>query len=136
MLEQSFETVPEFAASLGIALGAGDKFEVHSLRRSMRVRTDGRVAPQVMVSLAQRRKPVDRSDFPFRGGSTLVVDLTKPELPTYVIVKRIDNRVRNEAANAFASQIDEDPLRRLFFNATEPFAALHQLAEHGEQDFR
>ena len=65
----------------------------------------------------------------FRGGSTLVVDLTSPELLKYRIVKHIDDPGRQAAAAAYASYIDGDPLRRLFLSSAEPFAALHQIVD-------
>ncbi|MGI9600644.1 MAG: S8 family serine peptidase [Acidimicrobiales bacterium] len=131
MLKKAFREVPEFAESLGLADGS---FEVHALRRALRARVDGRVAPEVIVSLTQSATVAadDAEGVPkhtFRGGSTLVVDLTDPGLPKYRIVKHIDDGTRRAAAGGFASLVAEDPLRSLFFSAAEPFAALHELAE-------
>ena len=40
MLENTFDKVPGFAASLGLSEGP---FEVHTLRQAMRARPDGRL---------------------------------------------------------------------------------------------
>ena len=130
MLSHTFDKVPGFAASLGLGEGG---FEVHSLRQAMRARPDGRFAPQVIATLAQSTPMDDDDDGAsrrrFRGGSTLVVDLTSPELLKYRIVKHIGDAQRRAAARDFAAHIDADPLRRLFLSATEPFAALHQIVD-------
>jgi hypothetical protein len=87
-LKAAFRAVPAFARQLGLEFGddfdpAEDKFEVHSLRSSMRVTTDGRYVPQVVVVLTQAKKIAEVASAggrlpKFRGGSTLVVDLTTP----------------------------------------------------------
>jgi hypothetical protein len=135
MLKHTFDAVPGFAASLGVS---DDTFEVHTLRQAMRARPDGRFAPQVIATLTQSI-PIDDdgstsdSGDPagrrFRGGSTLVVDLTSPELLKYRIVKHIGDSDRRAAAAAYANHIGDDPLRRLFLSSTEPFAALHQIVD-------
>ncbi|MBZ0113595.1 MAG: hypothetical protein K8J08_14115, partial [Thermoanaerobaculia bacterium] len=139
-LKSSFEVLPEFAKSLGLDHDSDGKisFEVHSLRRAMRVRLDGRAAPQVFVSLTQsERVPADKesgtSSYTLRGGATLVLDLTEPDVPKYLIVKNIRNAHRRAAAASFQRHVDADPLRKLFFSVdrTEPFAALHELADEG-----
>jgi hypothetical protein len=132
MLEHIFANVPGFAASLGLAEGG---FEVHTLRQALRARPDGRFAPQVIATLTQSVaiKDDDGKDTGrrFHGGSTLVVDLTSPQLLKYRIVKHIDDEGRRQAAMGFAAHIDADPLRRLFLSAAEPFAALHQIVDDG-----
>lgn len=137
-LATAFETVPEFAAELGLNPARG--FEVHELRRAIRARPDGRHMPQVIVSLTQSRKvrPDRRSGTPgyvFRGGSTLVVDLSVPEV-TYRIYKRIDSEGRQARTAAFIREAAADPLRALFFapDRSEPFAALHALADEGLEE--
>ncbi len=52
-LRAAFEAVPEFAVQLG--LDPADRFEVHELRRAMRVSSDGRYIPQVVVALTQSK---------------------------------------------------------------------------------
>jgi hypothetical protein len=67
----AFKAVPEFAAELG--LDPGQKFEVHELRRAMRVGPDGRYIPQLVVALTQSQI-VKKEGTPrhiFRGGATL-----------------------------------------------------------------
>jgi hypothetical protein len=68
----------------------------------------------------------------FRGGSTLIVDLSVPAL-RYRVVKNIGSRARRARTAEFVKQSVADPLRALFFapDPTEPFAALHALADDG-----
>jgi hypothetical protein len=135
-LASAFEVEPEFAKSFG--LEHDRSFEVHALRRAMRVRLDGRAAPQVFVSLTQSEAvPADKAgetpSYTLRGGATLVLDLAEPDTPKYLIVKNIRNTHRRGAAATFQRHVDADPLRRLFFSTdrAEPFAALHELADEG-----
>jgi hypothetical protein len=131
ILESIFTETPDFASTLG--LDPNSKFEVHALRRSMRVGPDGQHIPQVVVALTQSR-PIQIDGAAeaqtFRGGSTLIVDLSKPAVQ-YAIVKRIDSDTREERTAAFLSNAFSDPLRALLVapNRKEPFAALHLLAE-------
>ncbi len=138
-LKATFKAVPEFAEELGLDSSLG--FEVHELRRAMRVSPDGRIVPQVVVALTQLRgvpaqKAAGTEETPghvFRGGSTLVVDLSVPEVK-YRIVKNINSPQRQERTAAFARQAAADPLRALFLAPDrhgEPFAALHSLADDG-----
>lgn len=135
-LKAAFKVAPEFAEAIG--LDPSLDFEVHALRRAMRVRLDGRAAPQVFVSLTQSLKiPVDEETgepgHTFRGGSTLVVDLAMPESPKYQIVKSTQNKQRRRSAAQFVHSVAKDPLQRLFFSSgsVEPFAVLHELADQG-----
>jgi hypothetical protein len=68
----------------------------------------------------------------FRGGSTLIVDLSVPEIK-YRIVKNIGSTDRQARTAAFVRAAAADPLRALFFSPDrkEPFAALHALADEG-----
>ena len=137
MLEQLKTLPPEFATLLG--LDSSIDFEVHELRRSMRVGPDGQHVPQVMVALTQSR-PIkiegSTEDRTFRGGSTLIVDLSKPAID-YAIIKRIDGRTRvdgktrEERTTAFLTDALKDPLRALMIapDQKEPFAGLHALAD-------
>lgn len=134
-IKKALAAAPGFASSLGLEV---DGFEVHALRRAMRVRLDGRAAPQVFVSLTHgERVPARPKEelpaYTFWGGSTLVVDLTEPDVPKYQIVKRRTSGQRRSAAAGFVRRVASDPLRRLFFSTDrdEPFAALHGLAEEG-----
>lgn len=82
-LKSAFEEVPEFAESLG--LEPTRDFKVHALRRAMRVRLNGRSASQVFVALTQSENVEGIPGLPnhkLRGGSTIVVDLSKPSVPS------------------------------------------------------
>jgi hypothetical protein len=130
-----FKAVPKFAEELG--LDPTQKFEVHALRRAMRISPDGRHIPQVVVALTQSKavEEDEQSGTPrhvFRGGSTLVVDLSVPEVK-YRIMKNIKSENRQERTAAFIREAAADPLRALFFatDRREPFAVLHSLAGDG-----
>jgi hypothetical protein len=128
-----FELVPDFARELGIDPELD--FEVHELRRAIRVSPDGRHVPQIVVALTQEVERPAGDGVPahlFRGGSTLVVDLLKPEVK-YRIVKNISSEQRRQRTAEFVRDSAADPLRALFFAAdrAEPFAALHALTEAG-----
>jgi subtilisin family serine protease len=129
----AFDATPEFAKELGV--DPGRTFEVHELRPAMRVSPDGRYVPQVIVAVTQSTQVrADREagvpSHTFRGGSTLIVDLSVPEVK-YRIVKRITSDSRRSRTAAFVRDAAADPLRALFFgpDRKEPFAALHSLAE-------
>lgn len=134
-LEDAFAALPQFATELGLEIKAGKSFKVHELRPAMRSSPDGRSLPQVIVSLTQSvivsAAPQTRTPaFKFRGGATLVVDLTVPEVK-YVIFKRIENAERQNRTAEFVRGAAADPLQALFFgpDRPEPFAALHALAD-------
>lgn len=133
-LEVAFKAVPQFATELG--LDSASKFEVHELRRAMRVGPDGRYIPQLVVALTQSVVvQVAQDGTPghiFRGGSTLVVDLSIPQVK-YRIIKNIQSADRQKRTAAFVREAAADPLRGLFFapDRREPFAALHSLADEG-----
>ena len=134
-LEIVFRAVPEFAGELGLDPNQG--FEVHELRRAMRVSPDGRNIPQIIVALTQSRaiaasQSAGTPGYIFRGGSTLIVDLTVPEVK-YSIVKNIASETRQNRTAAFIREAEADPLRSLFLrpDRREPFAALHALADDG-----
>jgi hypothetical protein len=135
--------VPAFARQLGLEFGdtfdpAKDRFEVHSLRSSMRVTGDGRYIPQVVVVLTQSKSidavsPAAGHLPTFRGGSTLVVDLTSEQAVKYRIVKNIESSSRQRSTTAFVQAAMADPLRALLVapSGNEPFLALHSLADEG-----
>lgn len=134
-LAAAFKAVPQYAAALG--LDPALRFEVHELRSAMRSSPDGRHIPQLVVALAQAKKvkEVKNDGTPgyfFRGGSTLIVDLTRGEIK-YQIVKNIASNKRQERTADFVREAARDPLRALFFSPDrpEPFAALHSLADNG-----
>jgi hypothetical protein len=132
-LSEAFAGVPEFATELGV--DPTRSFEVHELRRASRVSPDGRHVPQLVVALTQTRQIGEDgqdspSGFTFRGGATLIVDLTVPEVK-YRIVKNVDSKGRQARTASFTKAAATDPLRALFFgpDRKEPFAALHSLAD-------
>jgi hypothetical protein len=131
-LKAAFKNVPEFATGLGLDPAKG--FEVHELRPAMRTSPEGRHIPQVIVALTQSKLLDDSKGIVpgnlFRGGSTLVVDLSVPEVK-YRIVKNIGSTDREARTAAFAKAAADDPLRALFFTPRqgEPFAALHVLSD-------
>ncbi|HKX27768.1 MAG TPA: hypothetical protein VJ302_08760, partial [Blastocatellia bacterium] len=135
--EKMFDESPAVASALG--LNAELKFEVHALRCSARVSPDGRYLPQIIVSLTQSRwiqvegPHGTAAPHLFRGGSTIIVDLTEPAIK-YVIFKRIDSQTREQRTAEFLSQALRDPIRALLFNQNqaEPFAALHALTDLGD----
>jgi hypothetical protein len=144
LLKATFKEVPAFAKQLGLNFGdeftAVDKFEVHSLRASMRTRADGRHIPQVVVVLTQSKEieaagPLGEGLPKFRGGATLVVDLTAegPDAVKYKIVKNVDSASRQQRIAAFVQSALTDPLRALLIapSGDESFQALHLLAEDG-----
>jgi len=133
-LAEAFEKTPRFAEHLGLD-PERKSLEVHELRAAMRASPDGRHIPQVIVGLTQSRQVKlpgrgRRAGFPFRGGATLVVDLTVPEVK-YVIAKRVKSEQRAERTATFVGDMLADPLRAAFFgpDVREPFAALHALAD-------
>ncbi|HXE04397.1 MAG TPA: S8 family serine peptidase [Bryobacteraceae bacterium] len=120
----------DFAAKLQI--NPDLKFEVAELRRSLRVNPNGGSTPQVIVGFVQSRPiQIEGSSEPhtFLGGSTVVVDLSKPAID-YVIYKRIDSENRLDRTKAFLRDQLSDPVRALLISPKqkEPFAALHALA--------
>jgi len=134
-LAAAYKAVPAFAHLLRI--DPAQKFEVHELRRALRIGADGRDYPQIIVALTQakRFKNDKASGTPshvFRGGSTLIVDLSGPDIK-YKIHKNINSPERQERTASFIREAATDPLRALFFapDRREPFAALHALADEG-----
>lgn len=133
-MQKLFEDAPELAKELGLDLTLNPTFEVHELRRAMRATPDGHFIPHIVVALTQTidvpAAPDGTPAHKFRGGSTLIVDLSVPAVK-YRIVKNIRSGDRSERTNAFLRFAAADPLRALFFapGRSEPFAALHALGE-------
>jgi hypothetical protein len=123
-LRTAFNRVPSFARELG--LDRRLPFEVHQLHRAMRVSTSGRPVPQLIVNLTQEKPLAGAPGGLFRGGSTLIVDLTVPAV-RYRIMKNVDSRARQQRTLEFNRQVSGDPLHALLFapQRKEPFAALH-----------
>jgi hypothetical protein len=76
--------------------------------------------------------PGSKEPAQFRGGSTVVVDLSKPEVQ-YVIYKNVDSETRRDRTATFIQNNLRDPLRTLLIapNQKEPFAALHAVPNLG-----
>jgi subtilisin family serine protease len=132
-LEGVFAGTPDFALKLG--LDPTLPFEIHELRSSMRVGPDGQHIPQIIVALTQCRSICadgSSESQTFRGGSTLIVDLSKPAVK-YAIIKNINSDGRQQRTETFLRDALRDPLRALLFalDDREPFAALHSLADVG-----
>lgn len=132
-LKEAFAEAPAFARELGLD-PERKGFEVHELRRAMYVSPGGRQMPSVVVALTQSQ-PVNLKGLPkffFRGGSTLVVDLNKPEV-RYRIYKRMTSASRLARTESYLRAAQADPLRALFLSHDhdEPFGVLHALAEDG-----
>ena len=132
-LGKLFSRSPDFATKLG--LDPKSAFEVHALRRSIRISPDGTYVPQVIVALTQVRTLTvsgSANQRLFRGGATIVVDLSMPAVK-YVISKRIDSATREERTKAFLNSASTNPLLGLLVGADrrEPFAALHALDDIG-----
>jgi subtilisin family serine protease len=128
-LKQAFVTVPAFAEQLGVQPGLN--FEVHQLHAAMRIGRVGRPTPQLIVRLTQEKPLQSAIGATFRGGSTLVIDLTIPDVK-YCIVKRVNSETRRKRTLEFHASVAADPLRRLLLAAEggEPFGLLHAFGEH------
>jgi hypothetical protein len=134
-LKEVFESLPKEAANeFGQTLGldpTADGFEVHELRRSIRVSPDGKHLPQIILALTQSAElKVDSSTQTFRGGSTLMVDLANSSVK-YAIRKRVNSETRKARTEEFLKNALADPLKSLLLGTgqREPFAALHALAD-------
>ncbi|HYC57870.1 MAG TPA: S8 family serine peptidase [Candidatus Binatia bacterium] len=132
-LRAAFRLSTEFASAVGIDPDL--EFHVEELRRAIRVTPDGRHIPQVVVILTQTREIAATDDTPaftFRGGATILADLSVPVVK-YCIVKKIDTLSRQQRTAEFVRDATSDPLRALVFGCAgnEPFAVLHALADDG-----
>jgi hypothetical protein len=121
-------------------------FEVQSVRVANRVGPDGEQERQIIIEITQERrgyrtaelqKRVEthgrikgvRTDFTFRGGATLVVDLRTREV-RYCIVKDIASDERMAAQRDFQFGAKRESLGATYFGASrraEPFAFLHRI---------
>ena len=98
----------------------------------MRVNSRGQAVPQLVVALTQEKPLPGALGGMFRGGSTLIVDLTVPAVK-YRIVKNVNSATRQQRTLAFNLAVRADPLHALLFapERKEPFAALHAFVEDG-----
>jgi hypothetical protein len=118
-LVKAFVSAPEFAHEVG--LDPALPFEVHALRRALRVGPDGSHIPQAIVALTQSQVIDDpeAGEHLFRGGSTIVVDLSQPAVK-YRIFKNINSADRRARTAAFVQAVAADPLRALLFAPDRP----------------
>lgn len=128
MLKAIFSEAPDFAEKLGLDPKAD--FEVHELRRALRVGPDGNAIPQIIAALTQSRQL--EIGHRFWGGSTIILDLLQPAVK-YLIVKRIASTDRQARTSAFLQVLMQDPLRSLILTSgrKEPFALLHSFGGIG-----
>jgi len=123
--------------------------EVHSVRPAVRQGPDGEDIRDMVIEITQRRRgylepekqksndnkaagqELDRPDFIFRGGATLLVDLETGEL-RYVISKRVGSDNRLEEQRKFIRGQEGMAMSAAYFAARaedsiqEPFALLHR----------
>lgn len=136
LMLQELATDPEQTKLIGTLFGLDPTLpvEVHELRRAIRIGPSGSHLPQIMVALTQSRPfsdPTPAQKTVFRGGSTLVVDLSKPAIK-YAIFKNIGSPTREARTQSYLQFAVADPVRTLaLLNEWEPFAALHSLTEDG-----
>jgi hypothetical protein len=128
-LKHAFRKVPAFAQQLGVEPGL--TFEVHQLHAAMRIGRSGRPTPQLIVRLTQEKTLKGALSNRFRGGSTLVIDLSAVEVK-YCIVKGVNSQSRQMRTLAFHARVAADPLQRLLLSADggEPFGLLHAFGDH------
>jgi hypothetical protein len=120
------------------------KVEVHSVRPARRVGPDGQQVAELVIEITQSRmgyrNPDDQqkaealppgkqppADFKFRGGCTLLVDMTTRKV-RYAVSKDIRSRQRMERQRRYLFEGDEVSLRATYFarGSDEPFAFLHR----------
>ncbi len=101
------------------------KFEVHSIRPSLRIDWDERPQLQWVIELTQRIQE-DEGEW-FRGGCTLLVDAETGQV-RYSIKKPLNAR-RKERQREFLTEQANESLAATYFRKTmtkEPFAMLHR----------
>ena len=102
--------------------------EVHSVRPLRRVGPDGQFLSQLVVELTQSLHTKDGSGQVFRGGVTLILDLTKRQV-SYMVRKRFDQQARvsaQQAMHAARVQTMSNPYAGVAVATAEPFAMLHR----------
>lgn len=110
--------------------------EVHSIRPSRRVGPDGQLLSQLVVEITQSYYPIDGRAEVYRGGVTLVIDLTTQAV-VYLVRKRADQPTRISEQQAFRRARMEQAATPYFLPAVEqaePFKFLHwsrPRREHG-----
>ena len=104
------------------------KFEVHSIRPSLRVDWDEQPHLQWVIELTQRIP--QEEGFRFRGGCTLLVDAGTGKV-RYSIKKPLDD-ARRERQRRYVLEQANESLTATYFGSLiaegrEPFAMLHRL---------
>jgi hypothetical protein len=151
----TLSTLPRWQRILGVCLSKNEPLasivrrgrfplvEVHSARIARRSGPDGQETREMIIEITQGRygfndpeqqKRADQDggyakankDFIFRGGATLVIDLTDGHL-RYAIRKRIDDDLRLHRQRRWNAG-DTDLLKTYFPKETvkEPFAFMHR----------
>jgi hypothetical protein len=101
--------------------------EVHSVRPSRRVGPDGQLLSQLVVEITQSYYATGGRPEVYRGGVTLVIDLTKQAV-VYLVRKRADQPARISEQQAFRRTRMELAARLypgLAVEQAEPFKFLH-----------
>jgi hypothetical protein len=120
--------------------------DVQSVRATRRIGPDGEDLPQLVVEITQERRGFSEkalqdeadsgasgrasrgSDFVFRGGCTLIIDLHSRRI-RYIVGKDIESAARLEAQRCFLFERDSESLGATYFalgSRDEPFAFLHR----------
>lgn len=140
-----------FGLNLGYGHIKDHKFEVHQVRPVRRQGPDGLMKQDLLIQITQRRPayfddraqerenrrymveehqpmaPSSHSDFWYRGGVTLIMDLESFEL-RYAIQKSVFETDRLNRQRQFVERLTGTSLRELYFGATDSsqrLAALH-----------
>lgn len=143
-LNKNITMLEQFSKFCGLYLGddpaalgiAKDKdglpvFEVHQVRTAFRSRPDGTLLNHALLTLTQRRNITlaDGSNYQFRGGATLIVDLDTLTLRYCIRCPITDDARRSDSENFMMTALSAD-MRSKFFGddaaaRNEPFAFLH-----------
>ena len=156
MLHRSLEEViREWGQEMGLRVGpvAGiemdvshPRYEVHSAQSARRSGPNGATLTDLMIEITQWRQgyldpkvqeradsgdqSVPPSDFPFRGGCTLIVDDDSGRV-RYCISKRIGSRERLQRQRDYILTRRAGVRQSMYFGMdreiAEPFALLHRL---------
>ena len=105
--------------------------EVHSVRPVRRVGPDGNVRSDLVVEITQSFHPKAQPGVRFRGGCTLIIDLSTGEV-RYMVRKKVDSIWRFNNQMQFAEDAKFGLHGNYFVdpaNAREPFAMVHRV--HG-----
>jgi hypothetical protein len=124
------------------------KVEIHSVRTTLRIGPDGEAERQLIIEVMQRRRgflvderqekqdqgeSIEREDFIFRGGATLIFDLRTKKL-RYAIRKSVANSKRLTEQREFLADNPQFCVRSYYSDQPiadglrEPFAFVHREA--------